>query len=393
MRMPRLRGRDRDRSLGTVADPRILEFQYQHLHAHGLIYPLNSLVVAGLYAFIVRRDVPVPGLGAWLCAMVLLTAVRWSLLLWRPRRVDGVRRWIRLSVGFSVGSGLLWGLAIWIVPRAHLQWQVLAAASAALMAMGALPSLGMVHRAHVALAVGAVVPPIWYFVSPGTTEGLLLGLLLAGYLLNMVYAGRLVSSTLLSNLHKRLADQQLAHEDALTGLPNRRQFDIALDRAWHQALRTETPLSLLMMDLDAFKDYNDRYGHLQGDACLRQVARVLRATMRRETDLVARWGGEEFVCLLPATDARGGRSRAEEIRKAIEDAGILHAGGPAGGILTISIGGATLVPRPGQTRFLLIEAADQALYEAKRQGRNRVAWMDLTPGGAHVPTLVRAGYD
>jgi diguanylate cyclase (GGDEF)-like protein len=369
-------------------DPWIVERQYAHLRAHGFVYPLNSLIVAAVFTSIVRADVPARLLGLWFGAVAGLTVVRWALLRWRPTRLEATRGWIRVSLAFAAFSGLLWGSVIWLVPRADLHWQILAASCAALMAMGAVPGLGMVRGAHTVMAFCALLPPIAYFVIGLQPERLLLGVMLAGFLFNIVYAGRLVTDTLLESLRARLTDQQLAHHDPLTGLANRRQFDVAFEQEWRNALRSERPLSLLMMDLDAFKDYNDRYGHLRGDDCLRSVAKILRGAMRRDTDLVARWGGEEFVCLLPATDARGAYRIAETIRKAVHQAGILHAGGPAGGVLSISIGGATILPRPGQTRFMLVEAADQALYEAKRQGRNRVVWVDLTHPHARHLTLV-----
>ncbi len=374
-------------------DPRILERQHAHLRAHGFIYPMTSLFLAVVFTFIVRSEARSGLLGLWLGGMVALTAVRWSLLLWRPSRVETTRTWIRIFLCLTVLSGLLWGLAVWVLPRPALQWQILAASCAALVVMGAVPGLGMVRGAHTVLALSALVPTIAYFLVGLEPERLLIGMLLGGFLLNTVYAGRLVTATMLQNLRDRLSDQQLAHQDPLTGLANRRQFELALEQEWRNALRTERPLSLLMMDLDAFKDYNDRYGHLRGDECLRTVAQVLRQAMRRETDLVARWGGEEFACLLPATDAKGAYRIAEAIRTAVQGAGILHPGAPAGGVLSISIGGATLQPRPGQIRFMLVEAADQALYEAKRQGRNRVVWLDLEHPHGRYLTLVSLEMD
>jgi diguanylate cyclase (GGDEF)-like protein/PAS domain S-box-containing protein len=166
----------------------------------------------------------------------------------------------------------------------------------------------------------------------------------------------------------------LAIEDGLTGLANRRRFDERLLEEWGRAYRERSCLALLMIDLDHFKAYNDKYGHLAGDECLRSVARVLAAEALRATDLAARYGGEEFVMLLPNTDAAGCARIGERIRGAIREAAIPHAQNLPSGIVTASIGGA--VCRPGIERsashIALVEAADQALYAAKDSGRDRL---------------------
>jgi diguanylate cyclase (GGDEF)-like protein/PAS domain S-box-containing protein len=166
----------------------------------------------------------------------------------------------------------------------------------------------------------------------------------------------------------------LAIEDGLTGLANRRRFDERLLEEWGRAYRERTCLALLMIDLDHFKAYNDKYGHLAGDECLRLVARVLAAEAQRTTDLAARYGGEEFVMLLPNTDAAGCARIGERIRWALQEACMPHALNLPSGLVTASIGGA--ICRPGTERSAghvsLVEAADRALYAAKDAGRDRL---------------------
>jgi diguanylate cyclase (GGDEF)-like protein/PAS domain S-box-containing protein len=166
----------------------------------------------------------------------------------------------------------------------------------------------------------------------------------------------------------------LAIEDGLTGLANRRRFDERLLEEWGRAYRERTCLALLMIDLDHFKAYNDKYGHLAGDECLRLVARVLAAEAQRTTDLAARYGGEEFVMLLPNTDAAGCARIGERIRWALQEACMPHALNLPSGLVTASIGGA--ICRPGTERSAghvsLVEAADRALYTAKDGGRDRL---------------------
>jgi diguanylate cyclase (GGDEF)-like protein/PAS domain S-box-containing protein len=178
--------------------------------------------------------------------------------------------------------------------------------------------------------------------------------------------------------------EQLASSDALTGIANRRQFDVVLEREWHRAAREQTTLSLLLIDVDRFKPYNDVYGHLTGDRCLRQVVDAIRPVVARPSDLLARYGGEEFAVILPSTDASGACLMAEWIRKAVEQCRLPHLGNPPHAVITLSVGCASLTPRPEITHLHLIEAADQALYRAKSSGRNCVHLSDGLAGRGSV---------
>ena len=161
--------------------------------------------------------------------------------------------------------------------------------------------------------------------------------------------------------------------DGLTGIANRRHFDVAIEKEMRRAMRTGSPLSLLMIDIDHFKDYNDHYGHQQGDGCLIRVAAELAAMLQRPTDLLARYGGEEFAAILPDTDAAQALRLAEAIRQRAADLRIPHAKtGNEAKHITVSIGIATQHPHQPLAIAALIGAADRALYLAKRAGRNRV---------------------
>jgi diguanylate cyclase (GGDEF)-like protein len=164
---------------------------------------------------------------------------------------------------------------------------------------------------------------------------------------------------------------RLADTDGLTGLANRRHLDERMAQEVARAAREGTPLSLVMIDVDFFKRYNDTYGHAAGDDCLRMVARVLAATVNRPADLAARFGGEEFAVLLPNTAQDGARRIAEAICAGVRGAGMAHGASDLG-FVTISAGVATVVPAPGEDGRALVEAADAALYEAKEGGRNGV---------------------
>jgi len=166
--------------------------------------------------------------------------------------------------------------------------------------------------------------------------------------------------------------ETMAWFDSLTCIPNRRRFDDALDTEWKRAQRTGTSLSLILVDIDHFKEYNDHYGHGAGDACLKRVASVLAASVTRAGDLVARYGGEEFVLLIPETSSKGARLLAEQLCHGVEEQQISHEQSSASIWVTISVGYASATPGPDGNPSTLLEEADRMLYQAKNAGRNRV---------------------
>jgi len=188
----------------------------------------------------------------------------------------------------------------------------------------------------------------------------------------------------LAQANRRLED--LAATDALTLLPNRRGFDVRLAQEWRRSRREQTPLSLLLLDVDCFKLFNDHYGHQGGDDCLRRVGQgILDAARQRPGDIAARYGGEEFVVILPDTDELGAVHVAERIRAAVEALAIPHAAHPCGRV-TASGGAATARPEAAGTDLSgLIRLADEALYRAKCEGRNRVC--PALPQGALLVAL------
>lgn len=179
----------------------------------------------------------------------------------------------------------------------------------------------------------------------------------------------------LKSLNEKL--EQLAGTDYLTGLYNRRQFDVLLHTEWHSALREATPLSMIMLDVDFFKEFNDRYGHLAGDDCLKSLGATLLFTLSRPRDLAFRYGGEEFACILPLTDSQGALHICDNIRQAIHDLAIRHEGSSISDRVTFSYGVISGIPKPGGTPETFKQAADKLLYQAKAQGRNKVVYATL----------------
>ncbi len=173
--------------------------------------------------------------------------------------------------------------------------------------------------------------------------------------------------------------QRLSLLDGLTGIPNRRRFDEVLANEWKRAMRSKRPLSLVMIDIDHFKTFNDHYGHVAGDDCLRKVALAMSDILKRPTDVLARYGGEEFAAILPLTECDGAKAIAAAMKAGVIDLAIPHDHSSASSRVTISLGVATLVPMRGTMAAMLVAAADQALYEAKAGGRNRIAVKRFSP--------------
>ncbi len=172
----------------------------------------------------------------------------------------------------------------------------------------------------------------------------------------------------------------LASLDALTGLANRRQFDVHFDHEWRRAMRGRSWLSLAILDVDHFKKFNDHYGHARGDDCLRTLAQALAGVCRRPADLAARYGGEEFALVLPDTDPAGARGFALSVLSRIDGLGIAHAASPVAAVVSASLGAVSLVPSGEISPEGALEVADQLLYDAKAAGRRQALHLDFATG-------------
>lgn len=244
--------------------------------------------------------------------------------------------------------------------------------------------------------------PILFLTASDTQENLITAIEAGGddflvkSVAEAVLQAKMKAMTRIAALRKRLSVanrllKEQASRDGLTGLSNRRHMDLTLDLAWSEARESGRPFALLMLDIDHFKKYNDRYGHQAGDRCLASVAGALRSHIHRATDLVARYGGEEFAVLLPDTDASGARYMAEHLLRAVATLGLAHEASPVGPHVTLSIGASTSRshdrgPRPADSRLGglikpamadLVAAADQALYAAKEGGRRQARYLSV----------------
>jgi diguanylate cyclase (GGDEF)-like protein len=241
----------------------------------------------------------------------------------------------------------------------------------------AVSRLAAVPRIQGAYALGALLPLL--VVAAWLPQEERLMVLLLPLLVGLVLwrAARVVEDDLVTVVLRRLSLERMAWEDKLTGLANRRRFDQVLEDEWRRATRAGLPLSLLLIDVDHFKLYNDHYGHTSGDECLRRVGQALGATVHRAGDLAARYGGEEFVLLLPNTSLAEAKAVAERVIQNVRSASMVHARS-SHGVITVSVGGATVNPVAAMALGQAVERADEALYRAKAQGRNRAEWAPLS---------------
>jgi diguanylate cyclase (GGDEF)-like protein len=173
--------------------------------------------------------------------------------------------------------------------------------------------------------------------------------------------------------------RDMAMTDILTGVANRRSIEERIESEWRRCRRSRSPIAIIMIDIDHFKLYNDAYGHQAGDNCLEHIASALRRCLRRAGDLLGRYGGEEFICLLPETTLEHAVQKADELGRAVRDLNIVHARDTGEPVVTISRGVSATIPRGDEEPADLLQVADAMLYDAKRAGRNRTAAAPLGP--------------
>ncbi len=365
--------------------------------------PSRPLVLVEIWAFGVLLAPTVSGMAAalvglhgapwvWFLAHGTSTAVvlPLALSLRRPTFWALLKPGRRLETGLIVGLCLAASAIAYLPLRERLTFLIFAPLLLAAVRLG-------IPGASLALALSAALGELMVLsrqaAADGTDHVLFLQFFLAVTAATVLPLGAVTEErrralTALRESEERLAAANaelgaLAMTDGLTGLANRRRFEDALAEEWQRAMRGATPLAVLLCDVDVFKSYNDAYGHLEGDDCLRAVAAAIRDVLRRPGDLAARIGGEEFAALLPGTPAPDAVAMAERLRQAVQAAGLPHPASPAQ-VVTVSVGVACLVPPRDATPDLLIGAADQALYAAKNAGRNQ---MRAAPGTV-LPEMV-----
>lgn len=276
-------------------------------------------------------------------------------------------------------TALIWGLgfAVFMVQDAEYSSKILMAICTAGLCSGGIVAFIPNRSLSIAFNVLITMPAFFLMIYYGTNIPLAIMILL--YMLYMFlmtirgngeYWDALENELKLQEKSKEL--KELSRTDVLTGLFNRRYLDELMEVEWKRASREDSVISVVIGDIDHFKDVNDTYGHLAGDECLKEIARVLKNTFQRETDILARYGGEEFFVVLPGTDSETAFIMAETARQEIKSNRVHYAGQQIS--MTISFGVATMIPQFRQDKDEIISKADCALYKAKNEGRNRVSF-------------------
>lgn len=352
-------------------------------------WPL-SLLVGGLLCYLsVEADKILIGVIWWLCfALLILLRLRLVLRFHNAQiELHEYDIWQKKFFRITLLTGIAWGAgAILIGDAMDTTGQVFILMILIGVSGGAIPMLGMLQRVMLAFQLPMVIPYVVWIAPDFQNRGLILVLITSMYLLTVMFAMKRLEKNVSATLTMRYrleqrteqlldANEKLEHltlEDSLTGIYNRRYFEREFEKAWRIARRDQARLALLMIDIDNFKNYNDSYGHAAGDACLREVARLIKQVLHRPGDIVARIGGEEFVTLLPGIDQEGALRVAQTIQSDLQAARLEHASSPVSQYVTVSIGICLTRPGGDETSLALFQAADKALYKAKTQGRNLI---------------------
>jgi diguanylate cyclase (GGDEF)-like protein len=343
----------------------------------------NGLILA----VVLWNAVPTPALLIWSGVLVAVTGARFlSLRAFRnasPRSESDHAVWTKYFLAGACAAGVVWGLSgILLFHPSSFPHQVVLAFVLGGMMAGAVPLLSSVRHAYWCFAIPVMVPISIRMMLVGDRIHLIMGLMMIIFGLAMLATSsqmhRLFRDSeklrreLFSSIEVERALEYLVRLDSLTGIPNRRLFEEELAKEWARAKRDHAPLSLIMVDIDHFKEYNDHYGHPAGDLCLVDVAQAMHHALSRPGDVVARIGGEEFAFLLPQTDLSGAIAVAEQIRERILALNLPHAASAVASQVTLSFGVSSSELASVSSPAELIRASDIALYEAKRCGRNQI---------------------
>ncbi|MFA3378746.1 GGDEF domain-containing protein [Acinetobacter baumannii] len=376
------------RGLNFVWFPKQLEtiyrFQYQNGAAYEFRYRAPIILILYLFlSFGIYQVLPTEQVLSWLSYyswVGIIVLIAWILLF-----IKKLNQWFDYYVG--IGSSAAVAITfILINVLENGQDNVLFHAAMMYAIVIIYGAVGMrFYTAIIAGWVGGLIGILvstylngdidWTFLNRTYTFSSFLGMTLA-YATDRQHRENYLQNCMIELNRIELMQQAqqlslLSQQDALTGLANRRYLDETLDNEWRRALRHETPLTIMMVDIDFFKPYNDSLGHLKGDQCLKDIATAISSIAARSGDLVARYGGEEFLLLFPMTNAQQAKIQAERLMNAIKKIAIVHPCSSVSPYVTISVGVATTIPRLNDSISAFVSRADHALYQAKTNGRNQ----------------------
>lgn len=352
-----------------------LAYIYRGRHNALLVTALSGVVAAAVLVWGLKSYTAF----VWFAGLMMANAWHWHI--GRSDKVTGAvispLAEIKLHIAAAGLAGLGWGSAAFLLPWLHASSQGVMVVLLVIAVITAMPRLVVFLPLFYAYTAGVLVPLLLALPFLPTDTAILGAVVLLVTGLTLVLSAREIRELVVQILLKQIAFEQVSWEDRLTGLGNRRHFDEKLDAGWRQSARQGVPLSLIILDVDMFKKYNDKYGHPAGDECLRQVAAALGGSVKRAGDTVARYGGEEFGVVMVHMPMADAKAMGERMRSAVEALELEHEPSPFGRV-TISIGGATVIPSTDSSPQELIARADEALYRAKEGGRNRVEWNMIT---------------
>lgn len=367
-----------------------LEQQAHSLHHRNYTSLIFNIINGALFCIIFRTEFPLVSLVIWYAVLLGANVIRFSISSYYNHKELSESQFLQSMIMYCVGMSLtisVWAsTSIFLFPVNSIPHQLYLALTVCGILSRATPVLSVNKDVYRAFIVVMLAPLLLQLAHYSTTEmhlALVLLLLVFGM---TVYKSATFLATSFQRLHDLSSELKgMVTRDSLTQVANRHAFDERMLLEWKTANRHQAPLSLLMMDVDAFKAYNDTYGHQAGDQCLRTVAKVLEKSILRGTDFVARYGGEEFAVILPATDARGAYTVAERMRHHIEVLKLAHKNSQVSEHVTMSVGVATIIPKREDDIAAFIDSADQALYRSKAKGRNCVTTALAPPVTTETP--------
>ncbi|KDM56584.1 GGDEF domain-containing protein [Acinetobacter nosocomialis] len=376
------------RGLNFVWFPKQLEtiyrFQYQNGAAYEFRYRAPIILILYLFlSFGIYQVLPTDQVLSWLSYYSWVGII--VLIAWILSFIKKLNQWFDYYVGIGSASAVAITFIL-INVLENGQDNVLFHAAMMYAIVIIYGAVGMrFYTAIIAGWVGGLVGILvstyvkgdidWTFLNRTYTFSSFLGMTLA-YATDRQHRENYLQNCMIELNRIELMQQVqqlslLSQQDALTGLANRRYLDETLDNEWRRALRHETPLTIMMVDIDFFKPYNDTLGHLKGDQCLKDIATAISSIAARSGDLVARYGGEEFLLLFPMTNAQQAQIQVERLMNAIKKIAIVHPCSSVSPYVTISVGVATTIPRLNDSISAFVSRADHALYQAKTNGRNQ----------------------
>lgn len=359
-------------------------------------YVLSLATAAALSMMAIQNDVRTLGIVWWLAFFVIATA-RYVVSRRYKQAVQQhteAKRWARYYTIGATAAGISWGVgSLLIIQDVPLMYQMAILFLVYGIGSAAVPLLGMHSPAMIGFQIPLLAPATLWAILSLNEISLLISYIMLLYLsgirisreqvedsldksLSLQFENELLVASLnetnkqLTNVNQEL--NRLSSVDSLTGIPNRRYYEEQLVKEWRRAFREGTCLSLIVVDIDSFKDFNDNLGHSAGDKCLYEVAQLMQNNLNRPADFIARYGGEEFVILLPRTSARGALTLANHLRDSLHKAALPHPFSNIATYITASFGVSSIIPADDVATEALFRNADRALYDAKSQGRDRV---------------------